>query len=72
METYCSACLKRCETVLRDDSFDHLFGRQTVLVEAPACHPMDDVITRDMAVRMRWNHRRMGLVDLAPVLGVRS
>lgn len=61
MKHYCSACLKRCEVVLRDDSFDHAFGTHKVFTEAPACHPEDDLLTREeweKEVQFQWNVRR--------------
>jgi len=58
-ETYCSACLKRCGVAYRDDSFDHGFGTERIIVEAPDCHPEDDLISRKEAVTARWHAREM-------------
>ena len=60
-KVYCSACLKPCEVVLRDDSFDHAFGTKKVLTPAPACHPYDDLLSRDewaREVQFQWDIRR--------------
>ena len=69
-KNYCSACLKRCAVVMRDDSFDHEFGTQKVLTPAPACHPDDDLLTREewgKEVQFQWNVRRESRRALQPV-----
>lgn len=60
MKRYCSYCLKPCKVILRDDSFDHAFGTQKVVTEHPACHPDDDVLTREewaKEVQQNWRFR---------------
>ena len=60
MKHYCSVCMKPCEVVLRNDSFDHEFGTEKVLTEAPACHPEDDLLTREewaKEVQENWRFR---------------
>lgn len=58
---YCSACYKPCKIVLRDDSFGHAFGTERVFTPAPACHPDDDLLTREEwadEVGFRWRVRK--------------
>lgn len=58
---YCSACYKPCDVVMRDDSFDHAYGTHKVLTPAPACHPDDDLLTREEwadEVSFRWRVRQ--------------